>query len=157
RTTARTLSLGVPAYWIMGQDSHTNAIHRVRAPFDIWHAWPALTAAWLAACSGTLPGARSSPGAYQQPFTQSPATRVAPEGAPSVATGPSSALVPSAGAVGSGSVQSPAGESPPPPSSTSALNASPASAPPPAATPSEDARDRQFAILNAAVAALRQE
>jgi hypothetical protein len=141
----------------MGPDSHTNALHRVRASFDIWHASLALTAAWLAACSSTLPGARSSPEVLQQPIPQSPVTRVLPEGAPSVATVPPSAPVPSAGAVGSGPVQSPAGASPPPPSPASPLHPPAANAPPPAAAPSDDARDRQFEILNAAVSALRQE
>jgi hypothetical protein len=141
----------------MAPDSHTNAFHRVRASFDIWHAWLALTAAWLAACSSTLPAARSSPEVTQQPFPQSPVTRVVPEGTPSVATVPSPAPLSSAGAVASGPVQSPVSESPPSPSATSALYPPAANVPPPAATPSDDARDRQFEILNAAVSALRQE
>jgi hypothetical protein len=71
---------------------------------------------------------------------------------------PSSSPGSSAGAIGFGSAQSPAGESPPQPPPTSVPYPPPAAnAPPPAATPAVDARDRQFEILNEAVSALRQE
>jgi hypothetical protein len=147
RKTARALSVGIPAHWIIGPDSHTNALHRVRASFNIRHAWLALTTAWLAACSSTLHGAGSSPGVPQQPLPQSSVTRAPPEAAPSVATAP--APLPYTAA--DGSAPSPGGGLPPeyPPPG--------ANAPPPAATPSDEARDRQFEILNEAVAALRQE
>jgi hypothetical protein len=159
--TERTVSLDIPAYWIISPDSHTNALYRVRVSLDIPHAWLALTqAVWLAACSGTLPGARPSPGVSQGASPQAPVTRSLPEAAPSIAATPSSspATVPSAGAVGFGSSQSPAAEPAPAPPPVPAPYGPPAeTAPPPAAAPSEDARDRQFEILNEAVAALRQE
>jgi len=128
----------------MRPDSHTNALHRVTGLFQIRHAWLALTqAALLAACSGALRGASSFPEAPRRAVPPTAENLTVREGGPPAETAPSSLAAPGASA-----------------ETTNFLSGASATwvPPPPApAEPSSEARDRQFDILNEAVAALRQE
>lgn len=130
--------MDLSSLWIIARDSHTNALHRVRR---LTHILSSLAlVAGFAACSGNLPGTQTEPPPRRGLLSP---TRPAPRPVPPPAMAP--APVPAAGV-------SPTTVAP-----NSYYPSAAPSAPPPAAAPAVDARERQFEIMNEAVAALRQE
>jgi hypothetical protein len=132
----------------MGADSHTNALHRVRGALHISHVPVALTlAAGLVACNSSR-AFRSSPRpAYQAPSRSTASDPPREEAQPPP---PASSARAPAEPPGPGSTQSPTSE----PQPAASLAAAPS---PSAGVPSDDPLERQFEILNEAVAALRKE
>ena len=143
--------MDVSPLWIIGDDSHSVAIHRVRRLGHIRLASLALTqAAWLAACAGTLPGVAAPPPRRAAPIPPR-AVPAAPASAPGyaypAAPGVATSAVPGhAPATAAGA-----------PAVTYARPPATAYSPPTAVYSGGDARERQFEIMNEAVAALRQE
>src|SRR5256885_5664327 len=79
RPTVWALSVDLSPLWIIADDSHTVATHRVRRFGHIRRVSLALTqAAWLAACSGTLPGVPAAEPPRRPPPVPPRAVQAAP-------------------------------------------------------------------------------